>query len=417
MLKDALNRIDGMHEYAVKLLMDIISKRGVNPDYGGEGEYDKAMYILEVVKSWGLGETKTIYVNDPRAKNGVRPNILVFIRGETSEKLWIVSHLDVVPPGDLNAWTITKPFEPKFIDGRVYGRGAEDNGQAIVSSLLAAKAVVDAGAKPRRTIVLAFVSDEEAGSRYGMEYIVSNYPELFSKNDVALVPDYGKSDGRFIEVAEKSILWLKIRFKGFQIHASTPHRGVNSHRIATEFLHLMNILIANRFGSENPLFDPPYTTCEPTMVRNTAESPNIIPGEHEVVVDCRILPEHPVDELLKSFKNIASTVKEMFLKEIEKNVYPDIEIETINKFNAPQPTLVDSPIVKTLIQALKELRGVEPVIGGIGGGTLAASFRKLGIPAVAWATLDNTAHMPNEYSKINNLIEDAKIIAYLMLKS
>ncbi|MEM1607986.1 MAG: M20/M25/M40 family metallo-hydrolase, partial [Ignisphaera sp.] len=253
MLKDILNRIDGMREYAVKLLMDIISKGGVNPDYGGEGEYDKAMYILETVKNWGLGEVKTIYVNDSRAKNGVRPNILVFIRGETSEKLWIVSHLDVVPPGNLNAWTITKPFEPRFIGGRVYGRGAEDNGQAIVSSLLAAKAVIDAGAKPRRTIVLAFVSDEEAGSRYGMEYIVSNYPELFNKNDVALVPDYGKSDGRFIEIAEKSILWLKIRFKGLQVHASTPHRGVNPHKVAIEFLHLVNILIANRFGSENPL--------------------------------------------------------------------------------------------------------------------------------------------------------------------
>jgi len=409
------NRIEELRDYAVRMLMDVIERQGVNPEYGGEGEYDKAMYILETVRSWGLNDVKIIYSQDPRAKNGVRPNVLVFIRGESDEKFWIVSHLDVVPPGDVSAWTVTKPFEPRVVEGKVYGRGAEDNGQAIVSSLIAAKSLLDCGIKPRRTIVLAFVSDEEAGSRHGMELLVNNYPELFSRKDVALVPDFGKSDGGFIEIAEKSILWLKVRFIGVQVHASIPNKGFNPHRIAIEYLHMVNIMVNTRFSSMDSLFDPPHTTCEPTMVRNTAGSPNIVPREHEVVIDCRILPEYSVDMVLNSFIEIAEYMKKIFYREIEGKHYPEIEIEVVNRLDAPPPTPRDSPIVTTLIHALRRLRNIDPVVGGIGGGTLAAYFRRLGIPAVVWATHDNTAHMPNEYSRIHNIVEDAKIMAYLMM--
>jgi succinyl-diaminopimelate desuccinylase len=66
-----------------------------------------------------------------------------------------------------------------------------------------------------------------------------------------------------------------------------------------------------------------------------------------------------------------------------------------------------------LTEAIKKLRGVEPKIGGIGGGTCAAFFRKIDVPAVVWSTIDETAHQPNEYTKIENIVNDAKIFAFL----
>lgn len=48
---------------------------------------------------------------------------------------------------------------------------------------------------------------------------------------------------------------------------------------------------------------------------------------------------------------------------------------------------------------------------------MAAFFRRIGIPAAVWSTIDETAHMPNEYSKIDNLIADAKVMAYLMMNT
>jgi succinyl-diaminopimelate desuccinylase len=66
-----------------------------------------------------------------------------------------------------------------------------------------------------------------------------------------------------------------------------------------------------------------------------------------------------------------------------------------------------------LTEAIKKLRGVEPKIGGIGGGTCAAFFRKIDVPAVVWCTIDETAHQPNEYAKIENLVNDAKVFVSL----
>ena len=42
-------------------------------------------------------------------------------------------------------------------------------------------------------------------------------------------------------------------------------------------------------------------------------------------------------------------------------------------------------------------------------------LRKIGVPAVVWCTIDETAHQPNEYAKIENLVNDAKIYAFLTI--
>jgi len=57
-------------------------------------------------------------------------------------------------------------------DGKIYGRGSEDNGQSLVASLYAVKALMNLGIRPKRTIILAFVSDEETGSKHGLEWLM-----------------------------------------------------------------------------------------------------------------------------------------------------------------------------------------------------------------------------------------------------
>lgn len=416
-VKRVVNKVDSLKNYAINLLTEIVRRPAVNPAFGGEGEYDKATFLLNEIKQWGFSDIKIINVQDPRAKNGVRPNIIAYIKGEVDDKLWILAHLDVVPPGDLSAWTVTKPFEPVIKEGKIYGRGSEDNGQAIVSSLVAAKALLEEGIKPKRTVAIALVSDEEAGSDYGIGYLIKHHPELFGKNDIALVPDAGVSDGSFIEVAEKSILWSKLKFKGIQSHASMPHKGLNPHRVAAEFIILLDRLVREKYGRVDPLFDPPTTTCEPTMVKNPSGSPNIIPGEHEVVFDCRVLPGYGLDDFLKDVNNVFNTVKSIYEKKVGEAVFPQLELEISMRADAAPPTPVNSPIVRSLVEALKTLRGIEPKVGGIGGGTVAAFFRRIGVPAAVWSTVDETAHSPNEYCIIENLVADAKVMAYLMVKA
>ena len=83
----------------------------------------------------------------------------------------------------------------------------------------------------------------------------------------------------------------------------------------------------------------------------------------------------------------------------------------------PAPKLVDgnAEIVMLLKKALKQARGFDAHVGGIGGGSCAAFFRKAGIPAALWSTVDEVAHQPNEYCKIDNVIADAKVFALLAM--
>ena len=113
--------------------------------------------------------------------------------------------MDVVPPGDLSQWK-TDPYTVVEKDGKLYGRGVEDNQQGLVSGVFAALAYVKQHILPEHTIKLLFMADEEVGSAYGMIYLVNKYPELFAKNDLILIPDGGDPKGETIEVAEKSFL-------------------------------------------------------------------------------------------------------------------------------------------------------------------------------------------------------------------
>jgi len=410
--------VENLRNDMVETLMALIRIPAISPNYGYEGEYDKGQKLLEIIRDWPFDRVEVYNAPDERAKNGVRPSILAYYYGEEGEegpRLWILTHLDVVPPGDLSKWTVTEPFKPVVKDGKVYGRGSEDNGQSLVASLYAVKAMMNLGVRPKRTVVLAFVSDEETGSEYGIKWLMKEHPELFRKDDLVLVPDGGNEDGTFIEIAEKGSLWMKLTVEGMQVHASMPDKGLNAHRVALDLAYHLDQHLHEKYGERNELFDPPESTFEPTMGGNPADSPNIAPGEHEVVFDCRILPMYSIDDILEDARRLADEVRARHSREINGRELPEIKVEAIKRSDPAPPTDPESEIVKLLQEALRKLREKEAKIGGIGGGTFAAHFRRLGIPAVVWATLDEMAHQPNEYAKIDNMVEDAKVMAALAI--
>jgi succinyl-diaminopimelate desuccinylase len=134
---------------------------------------------------------------------------------------------------------------------------------------------------------------------------------------------------------------------------------------------------------------------------------NIIPGEDTAYFDCRILPNYDVDEVLAEITRVTA--------EFEKKTGAKITLEILQKQTAPNLKVGNAEIVALLKKAIKETRGLDAKVGGIGGGTCAAFFRRIGIPAVVWSTIDEVAHQPNEYAKIENMVNDAKIFALLAI--
>lgn len=406
------NKIDSLREYAVNCLCRIIGLNAVNPAYGGPGELRRAEYIEKQLEEIGVSEIKRYDFPDERAEGGIRPNIVAKIPGKSKKILWIISHMDTVPPGDLSKWQ-SDPFKPLVAGDKIYGRGAEDNGQAIVSSLLAAKAILEENLEPEITLGLVFAADEEAGSRYGVVELLKK--GIFSREDLILVPDAGSPKGDFIEIAEKSILWLKITTKGVQSHSSMPHRGLNAHRIGMKYALMLDEILHQKYSDRDEFFDPPYSTFEPTRKEENQQNVNTVPGRDVIYFDCRVLPKYSLDNII----NDALKLKELFENTYyavldDKKINVKIDVEVVARSDAPPPTSPNSEIIVKLKRAIKIARGIDAKVGGIGGGTYAAIFRRKGIPAAVWATVDETAHNPNEYARVSNIVEDAKVFALLV---
>jgi len=398
--------IEKLKDEMTETLMELIRIPAIAPESGGTGESEKAEKLLQICKTVGFDRIQRFDAEDNRVPSGKRPNIIAYLNGKSDEEtLWIITHMDVVPPGEDSLWTETKPYEPTIKDGKIYGRGSEDNTQPMISSIFAIKALKNLGMKPNRNVALCFVADEENGSKYGIKYLVKQ--DLFKKGDLILVPDAGASDGSFIEIAEKSSLWLRIQTIGKQAHASMPHDGTNANRAGMAFALALDKMLHEKYADEDKLFDPPASTFEPTKKEKNVDALNIIPGEDVIYFDCRILPKYNVETIITEVEDLAT--------EFEKKTATRIQIEVVNKSIAPTPTAESAKIVKMLKEALIRLRGKNAKAGGIGGGTCAASFRRKNIPAVVWATMDELAHQPNEYAKIENMVDDAKVFAYLAI--
>ncbi|WP_343210749.1 Sapep family Mn(2+)-dependent dipeptidase [Anaerolentibacter hominis] len=81
---------------------------------------------------------------------------------EKEPMLDILAHLDVVPAGD--DWTVTKPFEPVFRNGKIYGRGTSDDKGPAIAALYAMRAVKELGIPLSKRCRLLLGTDEECGS-------------------------------------------------------------------------------------------------------------------------------------------------------------------------------------------------------------------------------------------------------------
>jgi succinyl-diaminopimelate desuccinylase len=87
----------------------------------------------------------------------------------------------------------------------------------------------------------------------------------------------------------------------------------------------------------------------------------------------------------------------------------------VQELRSAPPTDPDSPVVKALVAAIREVYGREATPQGIGGGTVAAFFRQRGLPAAVWMTVSNMAHQPNEFTLLSNLVGDARVFAHVFL--
>ncbi|MBI3092101.1 MAG: M20 family metallo-hydrolase [Candidatus Tectomicrobia bacterium] len=404
----------------IELMRLLTAVPAIGPRNGGEGEWEKARLLVDYLRQAGLGDIETAHAPDASVPAGQRPNVAARLSGRAAAgrsgavssssaarppATWVVSHLDVVPPGDLSLWE-ADPYELRTDGDRLIGRGAEDNHQGIVASVFALRALGALGLPPRRTVGIAFVADEETGNQFGISHVLGR-GAFFSPGDLVIAPDTGCGAGFSIEVAEKAILQVRCTVRGAQCHSSLPHLGSNSHRAAARLVLALDDLYA-RFPASDPLFEPPRSTFEPTRHDANIGNINMIPGTDVFYLDCRVLPVYDLDAVLAAMREIAAAVAARAAVEIDINLVQA----------RPSVPAVDeqAPAYQAVRQAVREVAAREPRRIGMGVGTVATYLRQAGYPAVVYCQSDNSGHQPNEYCRLEYLERDALIFAHAFLQ-
>jgi len=287
-------------------------------DDTGPGERKAAEYVAELLAEVGI-ESTVVEVTPGRTN--------VIARWEGTDPslppLLVHGHLDVVP-AQAGDWSYA-PFAGEIVDGYLYGRGAVDMKDFDAMVLSVVRARQRAGLPPRRTIVLAFTADEEAGSIHGAHKIVDHYRDLVADCTEAIgevggfSTDIGGKRLYLLESGEKGLAWMRLSAQGTAGHGSMVRdnnavtaiaraiTAIGEHDWPYEPGASMQILLekvkeltgATEASTEELLaeFGPAArmiragmrNISNPTML-DAGYKVNVIPGEAHAHVDGRFLP-------------------------------------------------------------------------------------------------------------------------------
>ncbi len=211
-----------------ELLQALIRNQCVNdgtPDSGGEKR--NAELLEDYLAGGGVG------IEQFESHPG-RGSIVARIEGSdpTAKTLCLMGHTDVVPVNPAG-WS-RDPFGGELIDGEVWGRGAIDMLNITASMAVAFRHLARSGWRPKGTLIYFGVADEEAGGKWGAEWMCDNEWDAI-RSDYVLTEMGGWSSVGADEVrrvvvntGEKGIAWRRLRVKGTPAHGSMPFGSDNA---------------------------------------------------------------------------------------------------------------------------------------------------------------------------------------------
>ena len=157
-------------------------------------------------------------------------NVYARIRGKArGNGLLLFNHIDVIAP--TGEWT-HPPFSGAISGDQMFGRGALDMKSQAICQLLAFAEIARSGVPPEHDLVFLATADEETGSRYGMQWLLANRPDIFA--DV----QYGLTEGGLTELMREKMTYFGIEIGGKQLVALSvdgpDHESLRRARMALE---------------------------------------------------------------------------------------------------------------------------------------------------------------------------------------
>lgn len=374
---------------AIELLNLIVATPSINPAFQREGD-DPDLFgeerLAVALKGWleKRGLQSEIDMVDPG-----RPNLILRVKGTQGapRMLW-EGHLDTV-----QVTNMADPFRPRVENGRLYGRGAVDDGGCVVAFLLAMSALI--ADPPPGDVDFVAAMDEEFGFRGVLHHVDR-------RESYALGVAGEPTDLAVVRACKGTIRWF-VELRGRPAHTAKPHEGVSAVTAGCALLAIYEAEMKTR-TKVHPLLGPSTLTC---TAFESGEGPNTVPSKSRLRFDYRYLPTENGMEVYDHFKQVA----ERLAIDIPGLV---VVVEPPFVDSSAMDVPEDSPIVSEMRAVCAE-RGLPDTVLGVPYGSDATKMvNNGGVPTIVFGpgSIDQ-AHSLDEYVEIDQVITAAEMLVAL----
>jgi acetylornithine deacetylase/succinyl-diaminopimelate desuccinylase-like protein len=405
-------------EDATRLLQDYVRIDTSNPP----GDTRKsADFLAAIFEREGIPVTR--YESAPQ-KAILYARLKATVTPPAGKAIVLLHHMDVVP-ADRARWH-TDPFTPTIQGNDLWGRGSMDMKGLGVAHLMAFLELKRQRVPLTRDVILLAEPDEEVGGAMGARWMIAHH---FAELDPGYVLDEGGFGSRDlfapdklvygISVAEKKLVWLKVRAEGVAGHGSQPHDQNPNDRLVKALGRLIgqppppgdfSVLQAMRqrvgaFAPNKFTNAIQHSTIAVTWIRSGVGDPpkiNVIPSVAEAGLDCRVLP---------------GTTRDQWMAEVTRRLGdPSLTIELVNESDDPIVTSSDTGLYRNLEAAIRRRHPdavVTPML--IPYGTDSNAFRPKGVnsygifPAILSAEIVGSMHGDGERVPLDGIREAAQV--------
>ncbi len=308
--------------------------------------------------------------------------------GNKSPNFCYAGHLDVVPAGNLNDWTVN-PFKPSIKNGHLIGRGANDMKSSIAAFVTAVSKFIQKNKKFNGSISLLITGDEEGVAINGTKKVVEYLKKKKEKINFCLVgePTNPNKLGEMIKIGRRGSITGKLIVIGVQGHVAYPNRANNP---STALVQILKELKGIKFDKGTKDFQP--TNLEITKINIDNSADNVIPGLAYASFNIRFNNKHSSNTLKRKINKI---VKKICNK--NKSKY---KIE----YNVSGEAFLTSPNETTyMIQnTIKKITKIKPMLSTTGGTSDARFIRKIS-PCLEFGLVGKTMHKVDEVVALKDL--------------
>ena len=314
--------------------------------------------------------------------------------GNKEPNFCYAGHLDVVPPGNLNDWTVN-PFKPSIKKGHLIGRGANDMKSSIAAFVSAVSIFLKMNSNFKGSISLLITGDEEGEAVNGTKKVVDYLKKKRERINFCLVgePTNPNKLGEMIKIGRRGSLTGKLTINGIQGHVAYPQRANNP---STTIIKILNDLKNIKFDKGTKNFQP--TNLEVTKININNNADNVIPGLAEATFNIRFNNKHSSSSIKKRLNQI--------FKKISKKNKSKFKIE----YRVSGEAFLTKPNNTTFMiqDVIKKVTKIKPKLSTTGGTSDARFIKKIS-SCLEFGLVGKTMHKVDEAVSLKDLKNLTKI--------